>query len=109
MEVALNLSSNLIATFNDEPNFLHKLLLTDTQVSILCQAFENSSSANITFWKAQLSKMKQSGGVIRGIPIFGNILSNLATKGTNIHRDLGKNFLQKQIDKYNKGYITAKG
>ena len=32
-EVTLNLSSNLIGTSNDETNFPHKLLLTDTQVS----------------------------------------------------------------------------
>ena len=29
---ALNLSSNLIESFNDETNFLHKSLLTNTQV-----------------------------------------------------------------------------
>ena len=32
-EVTLNLSSNLIGNSNDETNFLHKLLLTDIQVS----------------------------------------------------------------------------
>ena len=31
-EVTLNLSSNLIGSFNDETNFPHKLLLTNTQV-----------------------------------------------------------------------------
>ena len=31
-EVTLNLSSDLIENFNDETNFPHKLLLTDTQV-----------------------------------------------------------------------------
>ena len=30
-EVTLNLSSNLTGTSNDETNFLHKLLLTNTQ------------------------------------------------------------------------------
>ena len=30
-EVTLNLSSNLIRNFDDETNFPHKLLLTDTQ------------------------------------------------------------------------------
>ena len=29
-EVTLNLSSNLIGNFNDETNFLHKIMLTDT-------------------------------------------------------------------------------
>ena len=31
-EVTLNLSLNLICNFNDETNFPHKLLLTNTQV-----------------------------------------------------------------------------
>ena len=30
---SLNLSPNFIGDFNDETNFLHKLFLTDTQVS----------------------------------------------------------------------------
>ena len=32
---------------NDETNFPHKLLLTDTQVSEIHEAFTNGSSANI--------------------------------------------------------------
>ena len=36
----------------------------------------------------------QSGGVIIcDIPIYGNILSSVAKKGTNIARNLGKDFL----------------
>ena len=31
-KVTLNLASNLIGSSNDETNFQHKLLLTDTQV-----------------------------------------------------------------------------
>ena len=58
---------------NDETNFLHKLLLTDTQVSKICRTFGNGLSAKIKLWKTQLSKMIQSGGIIRGIPIFENI------------------------------------
>ena len=34
-EVTLNFSSNLIGNSNDETNFPHKLILTDTQVSKL--------------------------------------------------------------------------
>ena len=51
-EVTLNLSSNFIANSNDETNFLHKLLLTDTQVSKICKAFANGSAANTKFSKA---------------------------------------------------------
>ena len=48
-DVTLNLSSNLIENSNDETNFPSKLLLTDTQVSKSCKAFENGSWANINF------------------------------------------------------------
>ena len=50
-EVTWNLSSNLRATSNNETNFSHKLLLTDAQVSEICKAFANGSSANIKFFK----------------------------------------------------------
>ena len=50
-EVSLNLSSNLIVNSNEETNFPHKLLLTDTQVSKICKSFENGSSANPKFSK----------------------------------------------------------
>ena len=53
--------------------------------------------------------MLQSGGVICDISIFGNILSKLATKRTDIARELRKGFLDKKIDKFNKEYITSKG
>ena len=50
-EITLNHLSDLIGNFNDETIFLHKLLLTDTQVSILRKAFANGSSTNIKFKK----------------------------------------------------------
>ena len=108
-EVTLDLSSNLIGNCNDETNFPPKLLLTDTQVSKICKTFANSSSVNIKFSKTQLSKIVQLGGTFRDIPIFGNILSNVAKKRTDIGRNLGKNFLYKQIDRFNKKCITGSG
>ena len=42
-------------------------------------------------------------------PIFENILSSVAKKRTDLARDLGKNFLDKQIDRLNKEYITGSG
>ena len=39
-EVTLNLSSNLIGNSNDETNFLHKLSLTDIQVSKFVKFFQ---------------------------------------------------------------------
>ena len=62
-EAALKISSNLICDSNDETNFPHKLLLTNTQVSKLCKAFANGSSANIKLLKAQLHKIGQSNAI----------------------------------------------
>ena len=47
IQVTLNLSSNVVGDSNDETNFPHKLLLTDTQVSKICKAFANGLSVNI--------------------------------------------------------------
>ena len=46
-EVTLKISSNVIGDSNDENNFLHKFLLTNTQVSSLRNVFANSSPADI--------------------------------------------------------------
>ena len=40
-ELTLNISSNVIVGSNDETNFLHKVLLTDTQVSRICKSIVN--------------------------------------------------------------------
>ena len=106
-KVTLNLSLNLIGRSNGETHFPHKLLLTTTQVSKICQA--NGSSANIKFSKTQLSTLIQSGAIICDTPIFGNILLSVAKKGTDIARNLRKHFLAKQIDTFNQEYITGKG
>ena len=45
-------------------NFPHKLLLTNSQVSRLCKAFANGSSANLKLSKTQLHKIGQSGGFL---------------------------------------------
>ena len=45
--VLKEISSNVIGDSNDENNFPHKLLLTNTQVSKLCKSFPINSSANI--------------------------------------------------------------
>ena len=65
-EVTLNRSSNLMWNFNDEINFSHKLLLTDTQVSKVCIAFINGSSAKI------LKNSIVLNGTIRKISISSN-------------------------------------
>ena len=60
-EVTLNLLSNVVGNSNDETNFSHKLLLTNTQVSRLRKTFANGSSASVKVSKTQLSKMIQTG------------------------------------------------
>ena len=60
-EVTLKLSSNIVHDFNDENNFTCKLLLTNTQVLRLCQAFANNSLTNMKLSKTQLHKIGQSG------------------------------------------------
>ena len=42
-EVTLNLSANVIGNSHDETNFLHTLLLTNTQALRICKAFANNS------------------------------------------------------------------
>ena len=85
-EVTLKLSSNVVEDSNDENNFPHKLLLTNTQVSKLCKAFSNVSSANRKLSKTELYKIGESGGFLgrllgpllkTGFPLIGNVLKPL--------------------------------
>ena len=62
--MTLKNSLNIAGDSNDENNFPHNLLLTNTQVSRLCKAFVNGSSANIKLSKTQLHKIGQSGGFL---------------------------------------------
>ena len=87
-EVALNLSSNLIANSNDETNFPHKLLLTNTQVSKIRKGFANSSSTNIKFWKTQLSKMIQSGGFF--VDLLATIPQAISLTGKEVLKRIKK-------------------
>ena len=48
-QTTLNLSSNSVGEVNYETNFLHKLSLTNTQVSRIGKGFASDSSANINF------------------------------------------------------------
>ena len=60
-EVTFKISSNVVGDSNDENNFPHKLLLTNTQVSNLSKAFANNSTANIKLSKTKLYKTRQLG------------------------------------------------
>ena len=63
-EVTLKISSNLLGDCNDKNSFLHKFLLTNTQVSRLRKAFTNGSSANTKSSKTHLHKIGQSGAFL---------------------------------------------
>ena len=49
----------MLSSSTDSGKFLHKILLTNIQVTNLCKAFVNSSSANIILLKIQMSKKKK--------------------------------------------------
>ena len=66
----------MIGDSNDENNFRHKLLLTNTKVLRICKVFANGSLANTKFAKTQLSKMVQFGGF--GAIELLDVLMNLA-------------------------------
>ena len=90
-EVALKLSSNIINDSSNDDNFhkfrnSHKLLLTNTQVSKLCKAFTNNSSANKKLSKARLHKIVRWGGLLArllglllkiGLSLIGDVLKPL--------------------------------
>ena len=50
-DVVLRLSSNMVGNSDDETNFPHKLLLTNSQTVSLRKAFNNHTSADINFQK----------------------------------------------------------
>ena len=79
--------SNVVGDFNDESNFLQKLLLTTTQVSKFCKGFANNSSGNTKLSKTQLHKIGLSGGFLcrllgplikTGISLMKDVLKPLA-------------------------------
>ena len=85
LNVKLLKSSNMIG--DDETNFPHKLLLTNSQVANLRKCFANHLSADIKLSKTQLSKMIQSGGFLgrllgpllkTGSPLIKNVIKPLA-------------------------------
>ena len=51
----------MVGSSNNETNFPHKLLLTNRQILSLKKSFNNHTSADIKFSKAQLSKTQKGG------------------------------------------------
>ena len=77
----------MIDNSDDDANFLHKLLLTNRQVTNPRKAFVNNLSNNIKVSKTQLSKIVQSGGLLgrlldpllkTGLALIKNVLQPLA-------------------------------
>ena len=79
-DVTLKLSSTVAGHSNDENNFLHKFLLTNTQVSKFPKGFASGSSTNTKLSKTQLHIIGQSGGFLGTLsgPLMKNILKQLS-------------------------------
>ena len=90
-EVSLKISSNVVGDSNDENNFPHKLLLTNTQVSKLCKTFANGSSANIKLSKIQLHKIGQSVGF--WVILLGPLPKARLPLKRNVHKPSDKTVL----------------
>ena len=82
----MKLSSNVVGSSNDEHNFPHKFLLSNTQISKLRKAFANNSSTNIKLSKTHLHKIGQSEGFLdrllgpllkTSLPLLKNVLKPL--------------------------------
>ena len=79
----MKLSSNVVGDSNIE----NRLLLIDTQVSMLLKVLANGSSANMKLSKTQLQKIGRSGGFLSRLlepllktrlPLIKNVLKLLA-------------------------------
>ena len=89
-EVTLKFSENVIGDSNDETNFSHKFLSTNTQVTRLCKVIANGLSANIKLSKTHLDQIVQSEGFL------GRRLGQLLKNGMlmkNILKSLAKSVL----------------
>ena len=87
-DLVLRLSSNIICNSDDETNFPHKLLLTNRQTLSLRKAFNNHTSADIKFSKAQLTKMQKEGFLKvlmpllkSGLPLLKSVVKSLGMLG----------------------------
>ena len=79
----MKLSSNVVGDSNNE----NRVLLIDTQVSMLLKVLANGSSANMKLSKTQLQKIGKSGGFLSRLlepllktrlPLIKNVLELLA-------------------------------
>ena len=82
----MKISSNVVGDSNNQNNFLHNLLLTNTQALRLYKAFASNSSANMKLSKTQLQKIGQAGEFLgrllerllkNSLSLIGNVLKPL--------------------------------
>ena len=88
LKVAIKLSSNVVGDSDNENNFPHKLLITNTQVFWLHKLLQIiPSSAHIRLSETQFHKIRQSGGSLGrlsgpllkiGLSLMENVLKPLA-------------------------------
>ena len=71
----------------DGDNLPHELLLTTREKAKLSNAFKNNMQADTKFFRAQISKIAQSGGFL------GSLLSKLAGPLLKVAVPLAKNIL----------------
>ena len=81
----------MVGNYYDESNFPHKLLLTNTQVPRLCKTFANNSSVTKKLSKTQLSKIRQSEGLL--CRLLGPLLKVYLPLMTNVLKPLAKSDL----------------
>ena len=88
----MKLSSNVVYDSDEEKNFPHKLLLTNSQVSRLHKVFANGSLTNTKLSKTQLHKIGRSREILGnflgpllkpGLPLTRKVLKVLSTIRTN--------------------------
>ena len=77
----------MVSNSDDNTNFPHALLLTNSQVANIRKAFAKNTSTDIKLSRTQLSKMIQSGGFL------GNLLGKLAGPLMRVAMPLAKNVL----------------
>ena len=99
-EIIVNIASNVISYSDDETNFPHIILSTDTKVLRIRKAFANGSSANIRTLEIHLLKMLQLG---RCIPLVFNkffraALGLAAKVWKSMNLSLGKNISKTHLD-----------
>ena len=82
----MKISANVVGDSDDENNFPHKLLLTNTQVLKLRKTFANNSLANMKLSKTQLHKTGQPA------ELLGRLLGPLLKNGFPLLRKVLKVF-----------------